>query len=62
MALEYSPPERLGLAHADLPRSAWPRPRRHFWPFGATSYHLSPGSRLKMLDWGKWAEGQARAQ
>ena len=35
MALEYLPPDRLGLAHADLPRSAWPPPRRHLWPFGA---------------------------
>ncbi len=36
-ALEYLLPERLGLANADLPRSAWPPPRRHLWPFGASS-------------------------
>ena len=35
VALEYLPPERLGLAQADVPRSTWPPPRRHLWPFGA---------------------------
>ena len=41
MALEYLPPERLGLERADLPRSAWPPPWRHLWPFGANTYLLS---------------------
>ena len=37
VALEYLPPDRLGLARGDLPRSAWPPPRRHLWPFGASA-------------------------
>lgn len=48
VALEYLPPDRLGLAHADLPRSAWPPPRHHLWPFGAVrvkTWALGLGSR-----------------
>ena len=33
MVLRYLPPEQLGLAADDRPRSLWPRPRAHLPPF-----------------------------
>ncbi len=47
MTLQYLPPDRLGLAPDELPRSAWPRPRAHLPPFheGFTDYlrAVAPG-------------------
>lgn len=47
MTLQYLPPDRLGLGAEELPRSSWPRPRRHLPPFhdGFTDYvrAVAPG-------------------
>ena len=47
MRLDYLPPQQLGLARDDLPRSMWPTPRPHLPPFheGFTDYlrAVAPG-------------------
>lgn len=52
MTLQYLPPDRLGLGAEELPRSSWPRPRRHLPPFhdGFTDYvrAVAPGVYVGM--------------
>lgn len=45
MVLQYLDPDELGLAGDDIPRSAWPRPRRQRRPFdaGFTDYVRAAG-------------------
>ena len=45
VTLRFAPPERLGLTPADLPRSAWPRPRKPLAPFdrGFTGFLRAAG-------------------